>query len=152
VSAPPFQRLLDEHAAAVHRFLVGSVGAQDAEDAFQEAMAAALAAYPPPHGRNLKGWLFTVAHRKALDVHRARARRPVPVAAPPEAGASDPDRPDDALWALVAGLPERQRHVVLLRFVADLPHGDVAAALGTTEQAARRALSDALARLRKEYA
>jgi len=152
VSAPPFQRLLDEHAGAVHRFLVGAVGAQDAEDAFQEAMAAALAAYPPRHARNLKGWLFTVAHRKALDVHRVRARRPVPVAALPDAGAPDPDRPDDALWALVAGLPERQRGAVLLRFVADLPHRDVAAVLGTSEEAARRALADALAKLRREYA
>ncbi len=147
---PPFQRLADAHADALLRFLVASVGPVDADDALQETLLAALGAYPPRHAENLKGWLFTIAHRKALDVHRARARRPVAVAVLPETPVRDADRPDDALWALVHDLPDRQRAAVLLRFVGDLPHRDVAAVMGTTEQAARRALSDGVARLREE--
>jgi len=149
--APPFQRLADDHAPALRRFLVASVGRGDADDALQETLLSALGAYPPRREDNLKGWLFTIAHRKALDVHRAHARRPVAVAAVPDVAVRDAERPDDALWALVHDLPDRQRAAVLLRFVADLPHRHVAAALGCSEEAARRALSDGLARLRKEY-
>ncbi len=152
MTAPPFQRLLDAHADAVLRFVVASVGRGDADDVFQETLLAALGAYPPRRADNLKGWLFTIAHRKALDAHRARARRPVAVATVPETPVEDAERPDDALWARVHGLPDRQRAAVLLRYVGDLPHRDVAAALGTSEEAARRALSDGLAKLRKEMA
>ena len=148
--APPFQRIVDEHAPAVLRFIAASVGPTDADDVLQDTLLAALTAYPPRHATNLRGWLFTIAHRKALDLHRARARRPVAVAAPPEVAVHDPERGDDGLWGRVADLPERERAAVLLRFVADLPHRDVAVVMGTTEGAARRALSDGVARLRRE--
>ena len=155
MTAPPFQRLADAHAPALRRFLAASVGPGDADDALQETLLAALRAYPPRRADNLKGWLFTIAHRKALDMHRQRARRPVAVAVVPE-GAAPPDPalepPDEALWALVHALPDRQRAAVLLRFVGDLAHREVAAALGTSEEAARRALSDGLSRLREELA
>ena len=76
---PPFQRFLDEHRDVVWRFLVSSVGAAEAEDCFQETFIAALSAYPrlqaggPQH--NLRAWVMTIAHSKAIDAHRGRARR-----------------------------------------------------------------------------
>jgi RNA polymerase sigma factor (sigma-70 family) len=149
---PPFQRLLDDHATTVLRFLAASVGPVDADDCFQETVIAALRAYPRlSHGENLRGWLLTIAHRKALDHHRARGRRAVPVAEP-DAGHADPDPPrDDGLWSAVAGLPPKQRGAVLLRFVGDMSHREIAAALGSSEEAARRALADGLAKLREEW-
>src|SRR5262249_37750138 len=78
---PPFQRFLDSHRDAVWRFLVASVGPAEAEDCFQETFIAALRAYPRLRPRsNLRAWVLTIAHRKALDAHRARARRAQPVA------------------------------------------------------------------------
>ena len=78
-SLPPFQELLDEHGSDVLGFLVASVGPHDAEDCFQETFIAALRAYPKlEHARNLRSWLLTIAHRKAIDHHRARGRRAVP--------------------------------------------------------------------------
>lgn len=63
---------------------------------------------------DVQAWLVTIAHRKAVDVLRANARRPVAVAEPPEpsrpAGAGD--GPDDGLWDAVLALPERQRRAV----------------------------------------
>jgi DNA-directed RNA polymerase specialized sigma24 family protein len=47
-------------------------------------------------------------------------------------------------------LPARQREAVALRYVADLDHAGVAAAMGTTPAATRRLVSDALAALRSE--
>ncbi|HEX2086990.1 MAG TPA: RNA polymerase sigma factor [Solirubrobacteraceae bacterium] len=149
---PPFQRLLDEHAEIVLRFLVASVGPVDADDCFQETVIAALRAYPRlRHADNLRGWLLTIAHRKALDHHRARARQPVP-AEHVDPGSVAPEQPaDDGLWSAVHELPPKQRGAVLLRFVGDLSHREIASALGSSEEAARRALADGLAKLRKEW-
>ena len=151
---PPFQRLLDDHADAVLRFLVGSVGPVDADDCFQETVLAALRAYPRlRHTDNLRGWLLTIAHRKALDLHRSRGRQATPVDDPGPLAAPhhDPAAPDGALWAAVGALPPKQRGAVLLRFVGDLSHREIAAALDSSEEAARRALADGLAKLRKEW-
>src|SRR6476646_6930748 len=80
---PPFQRFLEEHRAAVWRFLVASVGPHEADDCFQETFISALRAYPRLRpGSNLRGWVLTIAHRKALDSHRARSRRALPVGGP----------------------------------------------------------------------
>jgi RNA polymerase sigma factor (sigma-70 family) len=150
---PPFQRFLDAQREAVWRFLVCSVGPADAEDCFQETFIAALRAYPRLRaGSNLRAWVLTIAHRKALDAHRGRARRAVPVAdiaaADARAGSSPAAR-DSALWNAVAELPARQRSAVVLRYVGDLPHREIAAAIGCSEEAARRSLHEGLANLRK---
>lgn len=151
---PPFQLLLDEHAGDVLRFCVASVGAVDGDDVFQETVVAALRAYPRlRHADNLKGWLLTIAHNKALDHHRARARRPVPAEEIElQAGSANGAEPrDDALWNAVHDLPPKMRGAVLLRFVGDLSHREIATALGSSEDAARRSLSDGLAKLRQDW-
>ncbi len=58
---------------------------------------------------------------------------------------------DPSLWAAVHSLPPKQRGAVLLRFVGDLSHREIAAALGSSEEAARRSLADGLAKLRKDW-
>jgi RNA polymerase sigma factor (sigma-70 family) len=150
---PPFQTLIDEHAAAVMAVLRGAVGREGAEDAFQETFLAALRGYPELRdARNLRGWLVTIAHRKAIDHHRARGRSPVPVAAVREEPVFDPDPADDEVWTAVAALPPKQRAAVTLRYAGDLPHDEIAAALGCSPAAARRSLHEGLKRLRKEMA
>ena len=121
---PPFQRFLDAHRDVVLRFLIASVGRHDADDAFQETFLSALRAYPRllPDS-NLRGWVLTIAHRKALDVHRARRRAPLPVAgildAVPATAGGEGAAPDH--WERVRALPARQREVLTLRYAADLP-------------------------------
>jgi RNA polymerase sigma factor (sigma-70 family) len=150
---PPFQRFLDAHRDAVWRFLVSSVGPLEADDCFQETFIAALSAYPRLRAdSNLRAWVLTIAHRKALDVHRGRKRRAVPVAEPAAVDErTTPSAParDEALWNAVGELPARQRSAVVLRYVADLPHRDIATAIGCSEEAARRSLHEGLNRLRK---
>jgi RNA polymerase sigma factor (sigma-70 family) len=151
---PPFQTVLDDHAGAVMAILRGAVGREGAEDCFQETFLAALRAYPKlDNVSNPRGWLLTIAHRKAIDHHRARGRNPVPVAEVAEVAALDgiPERDED-LWAAVAALPPKQRAAVALRYGSDLPHGEIAAALGCSPEAARRSLHEGLKRLRKELA
>jgi RNA polymerase sigma factor (sigma-70 family) len=151
---PPFQTLLDEHSEAVMAILRGAVGREGAEDCFQETFLAALRAYPKLRGDdNLRGWLLTIAHRKAIDHHRADGRKPLPVADPAEVAAAEPPpAPDEHLWAAVGALPPKQRAAVALRYGSDLPHSEIAAALGCSPEAARRSLHEGLKRLRKELA
>jgi RNA polymerase sigma factor (sigma-70 family) len=151
---PPFQTVLDDHAAAVIGILRGAVGRDAAEDCFQETFLAALRGYPQlDDARNLRGWLLTIAHRKAIDHHRARGRRPVPVAEVPEIAVENGiPEPDERLWGAVGALPPKQRAAVALRYGSDLPHAEIAAALGCSPEAARRSLHEGLKRLRKELA
>jgi RNA polymerase sigma factor (sigma-70 family) len=151
---PPFQQLVDAHWRDVARLAVALAGPGDGEDAAQRAWLRALEAYPRLRSaRNLRGWLLTITARSAMDAHRARRRRPLPVAAVPDgpAGSNPPPAPaEDDLWDAVRRLPERQRLAVALRYVLDLPHAEVASALGTTQAASRRLVSDALATLRQQ--
>ena len=152
MALPPFQALLDAHGREVHRFLVATVGRSDADDCYQETWLAALRAYPRLRdARNLRSWIFTVAHRKAIDHVRARRRRPIPVADVPERArqAADDGRPE--LWALVQRLPAKQRSAVALRFLVDASNAQIAEVMGNSEEAARRNVHEGLKRLRTEY-
>jgi RNA polymerase sigma factor (sigma-70 family) len=150
----PFQQVLDTHRDVVWRVCVAGAGRQDAEDAFQEAWLSALRAYPGlPPDANVEAWLVTIAHRKAIDVHRSRARRAVPLdpqALPEPHPASPPAEPDDPLWESVRALPTGQRAAITLRFAGDLKPREVALALDISPEAARRRISDGLAALRQE--
>jgi DNA-directed RNA polymerase specialized sigma24 family protein len=156
MSLPPFQVLIDRHAIELRRYLVAVVGRDDAGDAFQEVMLAALRAYPSLRDDgNLKGWLFTIAHNHAVDGHRRRARRPAEVAlvaaggvAAPAVGAPGAD--EVGVWQAVAELPTKQRSAVVLRYVADLPYRDIASAMRTSEAAARQNVREAIKHLRNE--
>jgi RNA polymerase sigma factor (sigma-70 family) len=150
---PPFQYLLDRHAGDVLAVLRGAVGRTDADDCFQETFLSALRAYPRLESAdNLRGWLLTIAHRKAIDHHRANGRRAVPVAEVDETGVEDPAPERGEIWAVVGALPPKQRAAVTLRYACDLPHAEIAAALGCSPAAARRSLHEGMKRLRKELA
>ncbi|HET9719129.1 MAG TPA: sigma-70 family RNA polymerase sigma factor [Solirubrobacteraceae bacterium] len=149
---PPFQDLLDRHGREVHRFLIATVGAAEADDAYQETWLAALRAYPRLRdATNLKGWLFTIAHRKALDHFRRRGRVAVPAGELPERSVEDAHREEGDLWALVRRLPHKQRTAVALRYVLDADYALISTAMGTSQEAARRNVFEGLKRLRLEY-
>lgn len=165
----PFEQAVTDHGAVVLRVCRATLGPADADDAWSETFLAALRAWPDlPDDANVRAWLVTIAHRKAIDVHRAAARRPVPVdevpeqvgaalgaAVGPSAGtwARPPEDalPDEALWKALAALPPRQRQCVAYHHVAGLPHAEVAAVVGGTEAASRRAAADGIAALRRTY-
>ena len=152
VKLPPFQTLIDDHAVDLHRFLVATAGPHDGADAFQETMLSALRAYPGLRsGQNLRGWLFTIAHRKVIDLARARSRRADPVGDAPEVASfdRDPSSGHDSLWTKVAALPPKQRSAVVQRYVLDRPYAEIADVIGSSEEAARQNVRAGLQRLRQ---
>jgi len=147
--------MLEENRDDVHRFLLAAAGPNEADDVFQETFIAALRAYPRLRpDSNVRGWLLTIAHRKAIDAHRARGRRAVPVAEVDRGGTGDHalngTTGDSELWARVRALPPKQRAAIVLRFVVDLNHAEAAEIIGCSEAAARRSLHEALSKLRKD--
>ncbi|MHA7132800.1 RNA polymerase sigma factor [Oerskovia turbata] len=158
----PFERVVAEHGATVLRVCRAVLGPVDADDAWSETFLSALKAYPRlDEGANVEAWLVTIAHRKAIDVTRARARAPIasPDVAvlthePSRDGRPEQriDESDDDLWRALAALPSKQRQAVAYHHVAGLPYQEVAAILGGSAEAARRAASDGMATLRRAYA
>ena len=148
---PPFERIVDRHGDDVWRFSVSQVGIGRADDLFQDTMLAALAAYPTLRDPDaVRSWLLRIAARKAVDRFRADARAPAPVDAPEPPPVLPPDAADDDLWARVRLLPEKQRQAVGLRFVLDLRYADVAAAMDTSVEAARRNVFEGVRSLRAQ--
>ena len=92
---------------------------------------------------------------------RAAARRAIPVAETPDpppaaGGGRGPDTgaglvADDDLAEALTGLPAKQKQAVAYHYLAGLPYADVAAILGGSAEAARRAAADGVATLRRSY-
>jgi RNA polymerase sigma factor (sigma-70 family) len=152
----PFEKVVAQHGGTVLRVCRVLLGAHDAEDAWSETFLAAMRAYPDlPDDANAEAWLVTIAHRKAIDVLRARKRQPVPVGDVPEPptalGVPEAGDGDGDLWQAVAALPDKQRQAVAYHYVAGLAYAEIAKILGGTTDAARRAAADGVKNLRKNY-
>jgi RNA polymerase sigma-70 factor (ECF subfamily) len=107
--------------AQLHRYCARMLGSSiDGEDVVQDAMLKAIEALPQsgPIG-NLSAWLFRIAHNRALDVLRARARLAEFEVVEPEE-LPDPEAVDDrheivsVSLGTLARLPVRQRSCVVL--------------------------------------
>jgi RNA polymerase sigma factor (sigma-70 family) len=150
----PFSDLVSRHGPTVYRVCRALIGPIDAEDAWSETFVSALRAYPElPADANTEAWLVRIAQRKAIDLWRARARRPVPTATIPDLSVDGPaTEANDELLAAIAALPSRQRQAVAFHHLAGRPYAEVAELIGGTADAARRAASDGIATLRKRLA
>jgi len=150
----PFDDVVAEHGPVVMRVCRALLGPADADDAWSETFLAALRAYPDlGPGSNVRGWLVTIAHHKAIDVLRGAQRRPRPTDDLPEAAAADGigAPPDDDLRAALAALPPKQRGAVVYRYLADLSYAAVGDLIDSNEAAARRSAADGIATLRRTY-
>jgi RNA polymerase sigma factor (sigma-70 family) len=155
VSVRPFEQVVVAYGPMVLRVCRAVLGPVDAEDAWSETFLSALQAYPGlPADANVEAWLVTIAHRKAIDVVRAQARRPVVVEQVPEHPTTPvpPADSDGGLWDALRRLPDKQRQVVAYHYVAGLPYAEIAAIVGGSVDAARRAGADGIKNLRVGYA
>ena len=138
-----------EHARVI-AVVVALTGRADlAADAADEAFARALARWPRVSKMESPGaWTVKVALNVA---RRSIARRARERSLLTPAHAVSPE-PDYELWALVRALPPRQRTAVVLRYVGDFTHAEIARAMrvrpgtvGSTLDAAHRNLRESLA-------
>jgi RNA polymerase sigma factor (sigma-70 family) len=153
MAKPPFESVVAGHGATVLRVVRAVLGHADADDAWSETFLAAMKAYPDlPVDANVEAWLVTIAHRKAIDVTRATARRATPVPETPDR--PSPNHADDEhsdLTEAVAALPPKQRQAVAYHYLAGLPYAEIAPLLDSNAAAVRRAAADGVATLRRTY-
>jgi RNA polymerase sigma-70 factor, ECF subfamily len=141
-----FAALWRNHNPALVRFLAGTVGPDDAEDVGSAVWLEVVRGLDRFDGdqAGFRGWLFTIARSRSVDLHRHRQRRP-PRANRYDDG-DDGDRQvghdldpaevveaasaTDRAVALIGSLPPDQAEVVLLRVVADLDVATVARLVG----------------------
>jgi RNA polymerase sigma factor (sigma-70 family) len=143
----PFEEIVAEHGALVMRVCRALVGPADAADAWSETFLSALEAYPTLRaGSNVRGWLVTIAHRKAIDQIRRAARRPDPA---PEPAFVEPPAADDELRMALDALPPKQRGAVIYRYLGELSYDEIGKLIGSNAVAARRSAADGIANLRK---
>jgi RNA polymerase sigma factor (sigma-70 family) len=150
----PFEEIVAEHGPVVLRVCRAMLSPLDADDAWSETFVSALRAYPDLRpDSNVRGWLVTIAYRKALDQIRANSRAPQPTSALPEAVSRDDNALglDSELRAALQALPAKQRGAVIYHYLAGLPYAEVGVLLETSEAAARRSAADGIANLRKNY-
>jgi RNA polymerase sigma factor (sigma-70 family) len=149
VSIPPFERFYEEHRSDVLRLLRRRLGAERAEDAFQETFLRALRAYGRlDHGEHLRAWVLTIAQNVAVDTLR-RAR---PAGELPDEGVPDAEPAYAALAELTDGLGPKERAAVVFRYGYDLSYEQIASALGSSPDAARQAASTGVRRIRRRIA
>lgn len=146
VRIPPFEHFYEQHRVEVLRLLRRRLGADRAEDAFQETFLRALKAYRRlEHGEHLRAWVLTIAQNVALDALR-RSKATAPLV---EAGVEDTRPAYEDLASLTDGLPPKERAAVVLRYGYDLSYDQIAAAVGSSPDAARQAASTGVRRLRR---
>ena len=148
-----FERLVREHATAVHRFVVRRAAPSDVDDLVADVLTVAWRRREDvPEGAELP-WLYRTA-AFVLANHR-RKGRPTPVAVVPDE--VDTDDPavravrDDQVRRVLAGLAPRDREVLLLHAWEGMTGAGLAEALGVGRGGADAALSRARARLRAAF-
>ena len=146
VAIPPFERFYEEHRSDVLRLLRRRLGADRAEDAFQETFLRALRAYGRlEHGEHLRAWVLTIAQNVALDALR-RTRTTTELV---DAAVDDAEPAYAELAELTDGLGPKERAAVVLRYGYDLSYDQIASALGSSPDAARQATSTGVRRIRR---
>lgn len=128
----------------------------DAEDAVQETLLRACAAYDKFRGDSSPAtWMYAILTRTVAKMHKKPARQPddidcvelASVSPGPDARAEADDERRRVLSAL-RSLPPRQREIATLFYLEEIPKKAVADALCVTEDAVKIALRRARSALR----
>ena len=158
-----WERIYAELAPGVRGYLRAN-GASDPDDLVSETFLQVVRGLAGFEGdeRAFRGFVYTIAHRRLLDEHRRRFRRPSAPTAPDELALLAPpggDVEDDAhasldaerVRAAIDDLPPDQRAVLLLRILGDLTIEQVAEAVGKKPGAVKALQRRALRRIEGAY-
>ena len=142
----------------VFRYLYSRIGnAPEAEDATAQTFLGAFESFDKfRQDRHFASWLFTIARNKAVDHFRQRKNIPsideavdIPVNNDPLSGVIQSEQAA-ALSTLIQALPEEDRELLRLRFLADMSFPEIAHFLRRNEEAVKKSLYRLLARLHSQ--
>ncbi|MCL5997165.1 MAG: sigma-70 family RNA polymerase sigma factor [Chloroflexi bacterium] len=143
-----FGQLYVLYVQRVFGYLYNRIGnVPEAEDVTAQTFLAALEAFARyRHEGHFAAWLFSIARNKAMDHFRQR-RNQIPLEEADHVPA-DMDVLQQViqtervatLVTLIASLPEAERDLIRLRYVAELSFRDIAQLLGRNEDAVKKSL------------
>ena len=134
----------------------------DADDIVQDAMLRAFRAFDSFGGENIRPWILAIVRNcwrsRAADTRR-RAHDPLPAGDGPALVSEGPDPEAEALRAsdgrrlraMIAGLPEEFRAVLILREVDDMSYREIAEATGAPIGTVMSRLARARAMLKDQW-
>ncbi|MCW5807754.1 MAG: RNA polymerase sigma factor [Deltaproteobacteria bacterium] len=145
------------HGTVLGRLCMALLGSQaDADEATQETLLRAHRAMATYRGEgSVKAWLCGIARHVCAHFleSRRRGRELAELAVVPDLGDESQDlfanrQRARELRAALSQMKPSERDVLILRYVADLSHREIATACNLDEATARKRISRALARLR----
>jgi RNA polymerase sigma-70 factor, ECF subfamily len=170
VSSPPaahragttFEAVVERYQAEIYRYAVRLTrDRDDADDLYQETLLKAYRAFGRlDRDANHRAWLYRIATNTFLSDRRKRVRfaslddavvLAVPAVAVDHAAGLDARDVLREVLAVIDGLPPKQRAALTLRKNHELGYAEIAAVLGTSEQAARACVYQALRKLRDRF-
>jgi len=150
-----FRQLYLKYLKRVYRYFYFRVGSvKDAEDLTSQVFLKVYEDLPRYRDQGcFSGWLFSIAHSRAVDFYR-KGHREIPLDEF-DGPADAPDllaqyaRSDEIqqVLALIRGLPEDDQELIRLRFMAGLNYREIGLALNRSEDAVRKAVTRLLGRL-----
>ena len=156
-----YEDLVARYTAAAHRAAVLLGAGDDADDVVQEAFVKAYRKLRWCRADTaFRPWLLAIVANETRNLHRSRRRRDALVlraASRADPSVSGPDDPAAAalaaerraaLVAAVGALDERDRDVLVCRFLLDLSEAETAVALGWQRGTVKSRTARALHRLR----
>ena len=152
-----FAAIYERHRTPVYRYLRSRTTSNDEAGelcavTFERALIAIR--HFRPSGGGLLAWLLRIARNAHIDATRRSRRHLIHRDGAWEDGTADPGPgPEDQaiLRSLIGALSEGQRDVLQLRFSAGLTAREIAAVLGSSEEAAQKRLERALQSLKEAY-
>jgi RNA polymerase sigma-70 factor (ECF subfamily) len=153
-----FGKLYLHYIQPVYRYLYSRTDhVQEAEDLTAQTFLAAFEAFGRyRHEGHFRAWLFKIARLKTMDYFRRN--RPL-ISIEQAEQVSAPDDPlleviqterAAALAKLIRSLPEDEREILRLRYVAELSFGEIGSLLNRNEEAVKKTIYRLLARLKNQ--
>jgi len=155
-----YEVLVARYTVPAHRAAVLLGAGDDADDVVQEALVKAYRQLPRHRGESgFRPWLLAIVANETRNLHRSRKRRDGLVLRAASLGpaADEPDPVESAmaherrrhLVEQLRRLGDRDREVLVCRFLLDLSEQETATALGVAKGTVKSRTSRALARLRE---
>jgi RNA polymerase sigma-70 factor (ECF subfamily) len=153
-----FGELYKRYVEQVFRYLFSRIGnVHEAEDVTAQTFLAAFEAFDKFRQEgHFASWIFTIAHNKAMDHFRQRKNAPSIDEAAEMSAEIDPlseviqTEQSANLAKLIQVLPEKERELLRLRFLADMSYPEIAHFLHRNEAAVKKSIYRLLARLHSQ--
>ncbi len=157
-----FTTLIERHGPDLYRFAWSLTGTpHDADDVYQETLLKAFKAWRKlPGDANHRAWLFRIASNTWISDRRKQGRVHQFGDDHPEMPSREPDTANvvaaqdtlDHVASAISELPPKQRTAVVLRKYHEMSYEEIGEVLGSTGEAARANVYEALRKLRSSFA